>query len=443
MPQELETKEALDKFMSAFDEYKKENDAVLKELKDNRTDPIGEEKLAKIDSFLDKYEDINQRLTKSLELAKSASEDGETWKGELKKRLDEFETVLNRAGTGEDKAGDAKERLDAWAKSTVKAIQFGQQSLSEDELKSMTDVTEEYKALNMSTNTEGGYLTPIEMIRDIIKDITEISPVRSIAKVRQTASRAVEIPKRTGQFAAQWVAEQGTKDETEGLTYGVHEITTHEMYALIDITNQLLEDSMFDMAGEIMSEAAEQFALAEGTAFVKGNGVTRPEGFMTHADVPTVNSGVADDIVGKAMSDGTASQGDGLLRLKYALKTGYKARAQWLMKRSTIGRVRRMVDGEGRYLWMPGIAQGRPNTIDSDPYTEMPDMDTIAENAYPVAYGDFRKAYCWLDRIQMEMLRDPYTQATGGKIRYILRKRVGGKVVLPEAIVKMKCAVNT
>ncbi len=89
---------------------------------------------------------------------------------------------------------------------------------------------------------------------------------------------------------------------------------------------------------------------------------------------------------------------------------------------------------------MPGLAQGRPNTIDGDPYVEVPDMPNEGAGLYPVAYGDFRRGYVWVDRIQMEMLRDPYTQATSGNIRNIMRKRVGGQVSLPEAIRKLKCS---
>ena len=327
---------------------------------------------------------------------------------------------------------------------------MGHFNLSEDEKKKIDDVVREYKSLgfenknlNMGTSTEGGYLAPVEMVRDIIKNVIEISPVRELAKVRETANRAVEIPRRTGTFEAQWVAEVGTKNETTGLTYGMHEITTHEFHALVDITEQLLEDAMFDMAGEIMSETSEQFALAEGKAFVKGTGVGQPEGFMVNSEVQDVHSGEPQDITGTATSSGTASQGDALIKLKYAVKTPYMANAMWLMRRATMGRVRRLVDGEGSYLWQPGVAMGRPNTIDGDPYREVPDMDEVAANNFPIAYGDFMKAYCWVDRIQMAMLRDPYTQATAGQIRYIFRKRVGGKVVLPEAIVKLQCAAGT
>jgi len=91
---------------------------------------------------------------------------------------------------------------------------------------------------------------------------------------------------------------------------------------------------------------------------------------------------------------------------------------------------------------MPGIAQGRPNTIDGDPYLEFPDMPSEGAGTYPITYGDFRRGYTMVDRIAMEMLRDPYSQATGGKVRFIFRRRTGGKVTLGEAFRKLKCAAG-
>jgi HK97 family phage major capsid protein len=155
---------------------------------------------------------------------------------------------------------------------------------------------------------------------------------------------------------------------------------------------------------------------------------------MQHADVGFTNSGSATTI---ADVDG---QADGLLQMKYSLKTAYARNATFVMNRTTMGQVRRLKDGDKNYIWMPGLALGRPNTIDGDPYVEMPDMQNAGAGTFPIAYGDFRRAYTWVDRLAMEMLRDPYTQATSGKIRYIMRKRVAGKVTLAEAIKKLKCA---
>ena len=118
----------------------------------------------------------------------------------------------------------------------------------------------------------------------------------------------------------------------------------------------------------------------------------------------------------------------------YAIKTGYVGTAVWTMARPTIAEVRQLKDGQGNYLWIPGIATAAPNTILGAPYVEMVDMPAIAGGANPIAFGDFRRGYIIIDRVKMALLRDPFTQATSGAIRFIARKRVGGQVVLAEAI---------
>lgn len=420
---ELETavKEAVTPVMTAFEEFKATNDARLKEIeKKGAADTVITDKLAKIEADLSKAEDANQKLTLLDKQQKALDE--------LQKQFDQVEVMLKRA-TGGGNQETKQNRVGDWARAVVTAHTMGVANLAEDQRKLLDDIRTEYKALSVVPDTAGGYLAPSEYVREIIKAETEISPVRSLVRVRQTAAKSVQIPKRTGQFAAVWVAEQGTKSETTGLTYGLEEIPTSELYALVDISNQMLEDSAFSMDGEISMEAAEQFSVAEGAAFVSGSGVGKPQGFLTNANVGTTNSGAA-----------TTITADGLLSLKYAVNTAYQGQATWLMKRATIGSVRKSKTGDGDYIWQPGLAQGRPNTIDGDPYVEVPDMPSEGAGLKPVAYGDWRRAYTWIDRISMEMLRDPYTQATSGNVRFIVRKRVGGQVTLAEAIRVLVCS---
>lgn len=419
-PAPNEVKDAIKQVMTGFEEYKAANDERLKQIETKGTaDPVTTEKLAKLDEHLNKFETFNQRLTEAAKKAEAIEE--------VKSRFDELETAMKRT-TGADPQTKAS-RVNDWARAVVDAHTMGQANLSADQQKTLKAINDEYKSLAVTPDTAGGYLAPVEFVREIIKGETEISPVRTLARVRQTAQKSVQIPKRTGQFAAQWVAEQGTRSETTGLTYGLEEIATHEIFALVDISNQMLEDSAFNMEQEISSEAIEQFALAEGTAFVTGNGVGKPQGFLSAASVLTTNSGAA-----------TTVTADGLLTLKHAIKTAYTRNANFLLNRTTLGSVRKLKDNNNQYLWMPGIANGKPNTIDGDPYMEMPDMPNEGAGLKPVAYGDFRRAYTWVDRISMEMLRDPYTQATSGNVRFIVRKRVGGQVVLAEAIRTLTCA---
>jgi len=129
-------------------------------------------------------------------------------------------------------------------------------------------------------------------------------------------------------------------------------------------------------------------------------------------------------------------QADGLINCAYSLKSAYAKNAIWLMNRSTLGSVRTLKDSYGQYLWQPGIASDVPNTILDHPYVETPDMPAVAANAFPIIFGDIKRAYVIVDRVQMVMTRLTERYADFGQIGFIARKRVGGQVVLPEAILK-------
>lgn len=411
-----EVKGAVDALMTAFEEFKGANDARLKEIETKGSaDVLLTEKVDRVEKTLAGLEAINQKLTRAELEAKKA-----------KDKIDEIELKLGRLpgarGNGGDAKTELKARVNAWARAVVSAHTVGVVNLGDVERKALADTAAEYKVLAITPDTAGGYLAPVEYVREIIKGVTEMSPFRSLARVRQTAAKSIQVPKRTGQFAAVWVAERGTKSETTGLAYGLEEITAHETHALVDITNQMLEDSAFDLESEIRMEADEQFAVAEGTAFVTGTGVGKPEGFTVASGVTTVASGHA-----------TLLTSDGLISLFYTPKTAYARNGQWVLNRSSISAVRKLKDGVGGYLWQPGIANGVPNTILGAPYVEMPDMASIAAGTKPIAFGDFSRGYTIVDRISMEMLRDPYTQATSGAVRFIFRRRVGGQVTNAEA----------
>jgi HK97 family phage major capsid protein len=409
-----EVKAAVDGVMTAFEEFKATNDARLVEIeKKGAADPVLTEKLGKIEQTMAGFESINQRLTKA-ELESKKATDG----------VDQIEVKLGRmpGGNRKDNPLEFKRRVDTWARAVVAAHTVGVVNLSEDERKSLQDVQAEYKALAVTPDTAGGYLAPTEYVREIIKGVTEATPFRSAVRVRQTAQKSIQLPKRTGQFAARRTSEGGNRSETAGLAYGMEEVSAPEMYALIDISQQMLEDGAFDMEAEIRMEAEEQFSLKEGQEFVSGSGVGEMEGILTPSGVATVVSGAATELTA-----------DGLLKLYYGIKTAYARNAVWMMSRPTIGAIRRLKDSTGQYLWMPGLASGIPNTINGAAYVEAPDMPAVGAGAKPVAFGDFRRGYTLVDRIAMEMLRDPYTQATAGAVRFIFRRRVGGKVTLAEA----------
>ena len=397
---------AISEIGKTFEEFKQANDQRLSEIESKGSvDPVTEEKFQKIDDHLNALEDVNQKLTKSALEQKDVND-----------RIDKLETELKRPSVGIE-----TQQQDELLKTYDKYLRKGKESLDEMET----------KVLTVSNDTGGGYLAPPEYVREIVKKVTEISPIRSIARVRQTSARSVQIPSRTGQFSASWVSETGTRSETTGLTYGMEEITAHEEYALVDISEQDVEDSVFNMEAELSTEFSEQFSKAEGTAFVNGTAAGQPEGFMVNASIGETVSGSA-----------SALTANGLIDLYSAVKTDYARNGVFVFNRATLGKIRQLVDSNGSYVFQPGFSLqvGVPNTILGQPYIEATDMPDVGSNTYPVAFGDFRRGYMIVDRVALAILRDPYTQATSGTIRYIARRRVGGQVILAEAIRKQKCS---
>jgi HK97 family phage major capsid protein len=422
-----DVKKVVEESMKAYEAFKEAHDEEIKEIREKGApDPTTTAKLAKIEKTLEKGEDLSAALLK----AQKAAEDNAD-------RLDKVETAIRRPGSGsgsEDRKEAQHKYWDNWARGVLFAMTKGVANLPEECKEAVEQAKDEYKSLAVTNDATGGYLAPIEYVQEIIKGETDISFFRPLARVRQTMNRQLDIPSRTGQFAAQWTSEQGARSETTGLTFGMESIPTHEMYALVDVSEQNLEDSAFDLEGFIRDEATEQFALAEGTAFITGNAVGRPEGILTNSNVSEQVSGSSATI---ADTDG---QANGLITLYHALHSNYSRNATWLLNRATIGSVRKLKTAEDDYIWVPGLASLRPNTILDAAYQEIPDMPVEAANAYPIAFGDWRRAYTVVDRIQMSMLRDPYTQATSGNVRFLFRRRVGGQTVLPEAYQKLKCS---
>lgn len=398
-------KNAISDLGQTFAEFKKVNDARLEQIEKGESSSYNEEKLSKLEAKMDSYEEMNQKLT----IAEQNAND-------IKKQVSKIETMVSRPDSGFE-----SKQIDEYVNAFEVYCRKGLEGL---------DVAEK-KALTVSNDSTGGYLAPPEYVRELLKTVTEISPIRSIARIRSTASRSIQVPKRTGQFAAQWVSESGTRAETTGWNVGLEEIPAHEQYALVDISEQDLEDTVFNLEAEMQSEFSEQFAKAEGTAFVNGNMVGKPEGFMTNASVAEINSGSA-----------AAITADSLISLVHNIKAEYSKNGVFVFNRNTLAAIRKLKDTAGQYVFQAGMSLqgGVTNTILGMPYVEATDMPSEGANTYPVAFGDFRRAYMIVDRVSLAVLRDPFTQATTGNVRYIARRRVGGQVIQAEAINKLKCS---
>lgn len=326
----------------------------------------------------------------------------------------------NRPGTENKGEGDEVE-----TKAFTTFVRKGLPALSADEVKS----------LRVADDTSGGYLAPAEFSAEVDKNLVQFSPVRAAARVGQTSSGSVIIPRRTGKPTAYWVGETETRTAT-GSTYGQAEIPVDEIACYVDVSNKLLEDAAVDVNGEVAFDLAEEFGRLEGVAFVSGDGVKKPLGFMSDTTVAYSVSGSASVI---ADADGGI---DGLIDLLYAMHPFYRSRGVWMANGTTIGKLRKLKDVDKQYIWQPSIREGQPDTLLGRPIIEAPDMPDISGGTYPLVFGDFATAYRVYDRVGLSVLRDPYTQATAGLTRIHARKRVGGRLVRPEAIRKLKIGTS-
>jgi HK97 family phage major capsid protein len=393
-----EVKSAVETLGKTFESFKNTNDERLKQIEaKGSADPITEDKLKKIEGDLDKYADMEKSIKATADSTK-ANQD----------QMARLETIMSRPdfGKGSPVESKAVQVFDKW-------LRKGKDSLN----------PEEVKVLTVSNDNTAGYLAPPEYVREIIKGIVEYSPIRSIARVRTTTNRSVQVPKRTGEFAAQWVAEEGARAETTGYAVGLEEIPAHELYALVDISEQELEDSVFNLEAEMNAEFVEQFAKAEGNAFVSGKAVGKPQGLLSNANVNNVAKG------------GAARDGDSMISAAHNVKAEYGRNGTYVMNRSTVSAVRKLKDGGGQYIYQPGLYQmSVGSNILGHPIVEATDMPNVGGGLKPVLFGDFRRGYMIVDRVSLSIMRDPFTQAASGNVRYLARRRVGGQVILPEAL---------
>jgi HK97 family phage major capsid protein len=331
-------------------------------------------------------------------------------------RLDEFETRLERSALRLPGDGDDSREAKAARKTFNSFLRRGPEAL---------DVGER-KALIISDDTQGGYLAPAEFVVEILKDIVQFSPVRQAARVGQTAASEVLIPKRTGTPTARWVGETEIRTEAAP-SYGQLRIQISEGACFVDVSNQLMEDAAVDFGAELAFDLAEEFGRLEGLAFVSGDGNKKPVGFMTDPAIGFTVSGSAADVTG-----------DGLIDALYALQPAYRSRSTWMMNGTTLAKIRKFKDTTGQYIWAPGFA-GQPETILSRPVVEAVDMPDVGAGAFPIVIGDFQQ-YRIYDRLQLSIMRDPYSLAMTGQTRFHARRRVGGGVAKPTAFRKIKCS---
>lgn len=334
----------------------------------------------------------------------------------VKDRLDRLEAKSNRPQGAHITLGEDVERkaFEAFLRRGVELIS-----------------SEEVKALTVANDTNGGYLAPEETGNELIKLLNEHSPIRKYAKVVNISAESITYPRRVSGTAATWVSETGNRTAS-GMTFEQVKMTPHELATFTDVSNQLLEDNAYGLEGELLSDFAESFSKTEGLAFVKGSGTGQPTGIMTAADIAEIKTGVA-------ASFPATNPADVIIAMYHKIATTYAQSGVWMMNRNTLGIIRQWKDGNGRYLVLDPISEGAPSTLLGRPVVEMPDMDDIGAGLFPILFGDM-SGYRIVDRIGFNTMRDPFSLAVNGQVRFHARKRVGADLTHPDRFIKLKVA---
>lgn len=300
----------------------------------------------------------------------------------------------------------------------------------------------EQKALSVGSDPDGGFLVPPETEAEINRSLRAISPIRAIAGVRQVSASVYKRPYVTSGIQTGWAAETAARPQTNTPTLANVAYPTMELYAMPAATTSILDDGVVDIDAWLAEEVRIAFAEQEGAAFVNGDGVNKPKGFLTYptlanaswtwGNIGTISTGVAGAFP-------ASNAADKLIDLAYAVKAPYRANGTFVMNRQTQSVVRKMKDGDGTYLWQPSTSVEHLPTLLGYPVAECEDMPDIGANSLSIAFGDFSRGYLIVDRVGIRVLRDPYSAKP--YVLFYTTKRVGGGVADFDAIKLLKFAV--
>jgi HK97 family phage major capsid protein len=301
----------------------------------------------------------------------------------------------------------------------------------------------EEKALGSAVAADGGYLVDRETADGIRSILLSTASLRAVAQVVTVEAASYDVLVDRGEVGSGWATEVAATAETATPQIDRIQIALHELSAMPKASQRLLDDSAFDIEGWLAGKIAQRFLRAESAAFVAGDGVDKPKGFLTAPKVANGNwawgslgyvpSGAASDFA-------AANPADCIINLVYALGAEYRANASFVMNSKTAGAVRKMKDADGRFLWSDGLAAGEPARLMGYPVLICEDMPDIAANAHAIAFGDFRAGYTIAERPDLRILRDPFSAKP--HVLFYASKRVGGDVTDFAAIKLLKIATS-
>lgn len=362
----------------------------------------------------------------------------------LEKHLNDLETHMARGqfpGGGGRSSGDGTGNLGgisvAAREHKEKFLAFARKGSDPDGLRNL----EIQANLSTQVDPDGGFLVPIEIEKDIERLALASVAMRRLARI-VTSKGEYTKPLSKGGATGGWVSEKEARPETDTPELILFSPPMNEIYAMPSVTQKLLDMSDFDIEAWLTEEINDVFVTTEGTGFITGNGVSRVKGIIDTALMIANASweyGKTGYIAGGHGS--LLNNADKLVDLQHALKPVYRQNGTWLMNDTTFAVIRKFKDGDGNYLWRPGLLENAPDTLLGKPVEIEENMPDIGANAYPIAFGDFKRCYTIADHVAgVRLLRDPFT--VKGFVNFYVTKRLAAGISNYEAIKFLKIATS-
>lgn len=296
-------------------------------------------------------------------------------------------------------------------------------------------------AMSVGTATDGGYLAPIEWDRTITNKLKQLSPIRANAQVISISGPGFSRVYNDGVIGSGWVGETAARPETATPGLTTLTFTPGEIYANPAITQTALDDVAIDLEQWLGDEVDGEFAIQENIAFLSGNGTNKPFGILTYV---TGAANAAKHPFGAIQltnaAGAAAVTSDEVVDLIYSLPSERSGNAKFYLNRSSLGKLRKLKDGQNNYIWQPSFVAGEPPTLAGYPVIEVPGMPNIAAGNVSILFGDMAATYLVVDRVGIRVLRDPYTNKPF--VHFYTTKRVGGGVQNPEYMRALKQAAS-
>lgn len=375
-----------------------------------------------------------------IEILQSLAGAFEEFKGNVNRRIDGIEAANNRqafsAGGDSLPKAEQAEHKDAFLAFARKGVEAGLRDL-------------EIKAgMSTGSDPDGGYGVPTVIDGEIEKLLVDASPMRRICRVITATTSEYKKLVNTGGTASGWVGESQARPETDTPQLAVLSPFWGEIYANPAATQKTLDDVTFDVGLFLQEGIADEFAEQEGAAFITGNGVLKPKGLLSYPTASTTDATRAfgtiqyiasGDASGFITASATVSPADCLINTIYGLRRGYRQGAVWLMNSNTLGVVSKFKDAvNGLPIWRDSMAAGQPSTLLGYPVEEDENMPDVGANAFPIAFGNFKRAYTIVDRFGTRVLRDPYSNKP--YVHFYSTRRIGTFLNNSQAVKLLKIA---